>query len=132
VEQTQERQRAVLGILMSAAGHGSATDLFAQTTQLAKNQKVPFETVLEVLYSFLTDLLELSANCAEPALRNATLGKELISLSKRVNPLWVEKAAEGLDQLDARLRRNINKQLGLDAVALSLSAAQSKNNRGRF
>jgi hypothetical protein len=27
---------------------------------------------------------------------------------------------EGLDQLHGRLRRNINRQLGLDAVAISL------------
>ena len=87
---------------------------------------MPFETVLEVLYSLLTDLLELSADCAEPALRNATLGKELASLSKRIDPLWVAQAVEGLDQLGSRLRRNINRQLGLDAVALSLAGGNRK------
>ena len=40
-----------------------SADLFAQTAQLAKGQKVPFETVLELLYSLLTDLLEISAGC---------------------------------------------------------------------
>ena len=45
----------------------SFADLFAQTTQLAKGQKVPFETVLELFYSLLTDLLELSAGCADPS-----------------------------------------------------------------
>ena len=117
-----ELRRAVLRVLTSAAEGRSFTDLFAQTAQLAKGQRVPFETVLELFYSLLTDLLELSAGCAEPRLRNPIFGKELASLSRRVDPLWVAHAVQGLDELSGRLRRNINRQLGLDAVAMSLVA----------
>ena len=61
----------------AAAEARSSANLFAQTTLLTKGQRVPFETVLEVFYSLLTDLLELSADCAGPALRNPPLEKEL-------------------------------------------------------
>lgn len=115
-----ELRRAVLHILMSAAEGHSFSELFSQTTQLVKGQSVPFETVLELFYSLLTDLLEISAGCVEPKLRNPIFGKELTSLGRRVTSAWVERAVQGLDELSGRVRRNINKQLGLDAVAASL------------
>jgi DNA polymerase III subunit delta' len=127
LQQTLELQRAALGVLAAAIEGQATSNLFAQTTQLAKGQKVSFETALEVLYSLLTDLLELSAGGADKALRNATLGKELSSLSKRVDSLWVARAVEGLDELGSRLRRNINKQLGLDVVGLSLAEGRRKS-----
>jgi hypothetical protein len=58
-------------------------------------------------------------------LRNPSLGKELETLSKKVDVKWVSKAVEGFDALHARLRRNINRSLGLDAVAISLAGALS-------
>ena len=96
------------------------SDLFAQTTQLAKGQKVPFETVLELFYSLLTDLLELSAGFAGQGFAIRASARRLATLSRRVDPAWVAQAVEGLDELGGRLRRNINRQLGLDAVAMSL------------
>ena len=114
-------RRSVLGVLAtSLEPHGSG-DLFAKTAELAKGLEVPFETVLEMFYSLLTDLLELSAGSKEPLLRNPALAKDLVSLSRRIDPNWVTRAVDGLDELTRRLRRNINKQLGLDAVAVSLA-----------
>ncbi len=119
-----ELRRTALGILAAAATIRPSANLFAQTTLLTKGQRAPFETVLEVFYSLLTDLLEVSADCAGPALRNPSLEKELLDLGQRVDSLWVARAMEGLDELASRARRNINRQLGLDAVALSLSGDQ--------
>jgi DNA polymerase-3 subunit delta' len=121
VEEAADLRRRVLQLLSDAAEARSSSQLFAQTTQLAKGQKLPFESVLELFYSLLTDLLELSAGCASLKLRNPTLAKELAALGKRVDPQWVSQAVTGLDELGSRLRRNVNRQLGLDAVVLSLS-----------
>ena len=122
-------------VLRRARGGGRARVprriLFAQTAQLAKGQKVPFETVLELFYSFLTDLLELSAGCADPVLRNPTLGKELASLSKRVDPAVGGAGRGSARRIGGRLRRNINRQLGLDAVAMSLAGRSGKITRMR-
>ena len=121
VEEAAELRRRVFQLLSDAAEARSSSALFAQTAQLAKGQKLPFESVLELFYSLLTDLLELSAGCANLKLRNPTLAKELAALGKRVDPQWVSQAVTGLDELGSRLRRNVNRQLGLDAVVLSLS-----------
>ena len=58
--------------------------------------------------------------------RNPILRKELANLSRRVDPAWVARAVAALDELSGRLRRNINRQLGLDAVALSLAGNQKQ------
>jgi hypothetical protein len=54
-------------------------------------------------------------------LRNPALRRELETLSKKVDQAWVSKAVAGFDVLHARMRRNINRSLGLDAVAISLA-----------
>jgi len=121
LQRAAELRQSAIRFLATAAEGRSAIDLFAQTAQLAKGQKVPFETILELFYSLLTDVLELSAGCADTEPRNPIVRKELVSLSKRIDPEWVAKAVVHLDELSARLRRNINKQMGLDALALELS-----------
>ena len=129
VEEAADLRRRALQLLADAAEARSSAGLFVQTAQLAKGQKLPFESVLELFYSLLTDLLELSAGCANLTLRNPTLAKELAALGKRVDPQWVSRAVEGLDELWSRLRRNVNRQLGLDAVVLSLSQERPGGNR---
>jgi hypothetical protein len=44
----------------------------------------------------------------------------LETLSKKVDLEWVLRATHGLDILESRLRRNIGRQLGLDAYVASL------------
>ena len=129
LEEAAELRRRALQLLANAADAHSAAGLFAQTTQFAKGQKLPFESVLELFYSLLTDLLELSAGCAQRTLRNPALAKELAALGKRVDPQWVSQAVAGLDELGSRLRRNVNRQLGLDAVILSLSQERQMAHR---
>jgi hypothetical protein len=46
----------------------------------------------------------------------------LETLSKRINLDWVVRATEGLDSLESRLKRNVGRQLGLDAYVASLTA----------
>jgi len=107
-------------VLERAIEARSYSDLFAGTAQLVKGQKESFENVLELFYSVLTDLLELSLGPKHCVLRNPALRQELETLSRKINLEWVVQAAGGLDELHGRLRRNINRQLGLDAVALSM------------
>jgi len=123
-------RRDCLTVLERSLDLRGVSNLFASTSALAKSQEVAFENVLEVFYSLLTDLLELSCSPSQRALRNPSLRKELEALSKKVDIRWVSKAAKGFDSLHARLRRNINRSLGLDAVAISL--AQAVPESGRF
>ena len=113
--------RDALTILERAAELRGVSDLFASTAALAKSQEIAFENVLEVFYSLLTDLLDLSSSSTKKVLRNPALGRELETLSKKIDVAWVSRAVDGFDVLHARTRRNINRSLGLDAVAISLS-----------
>jgi DNA polymerase-3 subunit delta' len=61
-------------------------------------------------------------------LRNAPLAKELETLSKAVTATWVMQAVSGFDDLYAGMRRNLNRQLGLDALASSLTPQLARAN----
>ena len=110
-----------LTILERSVELRGVSDLFAATAALAKSQEIAFENVLEVFYSLLTDLLDLSNSSTKKVLRNPALRPELETLSKKIDMAWITKAVNGFDVLHARTRRNINRSLGLDAVAISLT-----------
>ena len=121
VEATARLQRDALTVLERAVELRGVSNLFASTSALAKSQEIAFENVLEVFYSLLTDLLDMSSSSSKKMLRNPALRRELETLSKKVDIAWITKAVEGFDVLHSRMRRNINRSLGLDAVALSLA-----------
>jgi len=115
-----EKRRNALRILEHAARGQGFSQLFASTAALAKDRESSFEEQLQVFYGLLTDLLELTSKIKEPVLRNASLANGLESLSKSVDSAWVLRAIAGFDELYAGARRNLNRQLGLDALAASL------------
>ncbi len=124
-EKESQRRRSALSILDRASRGEEFAQLFAQTAAISKDREISFEEQLAVFYSLLSDLLEISSAIKSPQIRNTPLRKELDSLGKRVNPHWVMRALRGLDQLAAGARRNLNRQLGLDALAADLSPALS-------
>jgi DNA polymerase-3 subunit delta' len=121
VAATAKLQRDVLTVLERAVELRGVSNLFASTSALAKSQEIAFENVLEVFYSLLTDLLDLSSSSSKKMLRNPALRRELEILSKKIDVAWINTAVEGFDTLHFRMRRNINRSLGLDAVAISLA-----------
>jgi DNA polymerase-3 subunit delta' len=122
LEETLRLRREALRVLELACDGRSLGALFAATGPLVKGQKESFENILELFYSLVSDLLELSSGSSNCVLRNPTLRKDLEALSKKVDLEWAGRALEGLDHLHSRLRRNINRQLGLDALSVSLAA----------
>ena len=122
VEATAQRRAEALRILERAAQGQGFAQIFAATAALAKDRESSFEDQISVFYGLLTDLLELTSKIKEPVLRNLPLAKELTALSKSVNTAWVMRAIAGFDELYAGTRRNLNRQLGLDAVAASLAS----------
>ncbi len=121
VEAEAQARRNALRILERAARGQGYAQLFSDTAALAKNRESSFAEQLAVFYTLLTDLLELTARVKQPLLRNPALAMELEALSRAVNVQWVQRAMDGLDELFAGTRRNLNRQLGLDAVAASLA-----------
>jgi DNA polymerase-3 subunit delta' len=126
VEKTAQARRNALRILERAARGQGFAQLFVDTSALAKDRDSSFEDQISVFYGLLTDLLELTSKVKEPALRNAPLAKELASLSNSVDSIWVLRAIAGFDELYAGARRNLNRQLGLDALSASLAPKDSR------
>jgi DNA polymerase-3 subunit delta' len=121
IEAAAESRKQALRILSRAAQGQGFAQLFTDTAALAKDRDSSFEDQIAIFYGLLTDLLELTSKIREPVLRNLPLGKELESLSKSVDSAWVLRAIAGFDELHAGARRNLNRQLGLDALAASLA-----------
>jgi DNA polymerase III subunit delta' len=120
LEQAAQQRRNALRILERAARGEGFAQLFAETAALAKDRESSFEEQIAMFYGLLSDLLELTSGVKQPALRNAPLAKELSALANFVNTAWVMRAISGFDELHSGARRNLNRQLGLDALAASL------------
>lgn len=127
VEDAAEKRKAALRILERAARGQGFAQLFADTSALAKDRESSFEELIAVFYSLLSDLLELNAGVRSPRLRNPQLTQELAALARSINSAWIARAIAGMDKLASGARRNLNRQLGLDSLAVSLSPAQPKS-----
>jgi len=121
LEESTRLRRSILRVVETAVQGGKSSELFAATAQLAKQEKESFENIISLLYSLLTDLLELSLGPKSSFSRNPDLQAELTTLSRKIDFEWILRATRGLDQLESRLRRNISRQLGLDSMLVSLS-----------
>ncbi len=125
VEQTAQRRKDALRILERAARGQDFSQLFAATAAMAKDKDASFDEQIAVFYGLLSDLLEVTAHIKVPQLRNLPLARELQSLGNSVDTAWVMRAIVGFDELHFGARRNLNKQLGLDALAASLASSSS-------
>ena len=121
VEKESQRRREALKILDRASRGEEFAHIFAQTAALAKDREISFEDQLSVFYSLLSDLLEISSGIHTPEIRNLPLRKELELVARRFNVNSILQALRGLDLLATGARRNLNKQLGLEAFAADLS-----------
>lgn len=118
--ESKRLRRGVLELIEQGIRGEKFSSVFAATAQLAKQEKESFENILTLFYSLLTDLLEASQSPENFSPRNPDLRGEVAALGKNIQWPWIERAAQGLDRLDGRLRRNIGRQLGLDAYIASL------------
>jgi DNA polymerase III subunit delta' len=131
IEQASEQRRTALRILERAARGEGFAQLFAETAALAKDRESSFEEQIAVFYGLLSDLLELTSGAKQLALRNVPLAKELTALANSVDTAWVMRAISGFDELHAGARRNLNRQLGLDALAASLVTTPGRHTVSR-
>ena len=113
-------RREVLRLISDAAAGKSYRAIFAATARLVKNESESFENLLPLFYSLLADLLESSHSPKDFVPRNPDLQEDLERLASNITDTWVARATDGLDRLQSRLRRNVGRQLGLDALAVTL------------
>jgi len=115
-----ERGRAGMLALLEAASGAAPFESWLRYAESAAARKDRLEDLLRILYVLLEDLLWLRYSA--DGIRNADLRAELEALAARVSFAWLRRALEKVDELAGLVRRNIQKNLALDALILELRA----------
>lgn len=125
------RQQALELVRVAAQAKFDPKLFFAATASLARKDpqgeiepgegREAFEFSLDILYSLLTDILYSKVDAANLGLRHPDLRSELQRLGSQISWRWLNQAVGHLDRLQGWQRRNINRQLALDAWALELA-----------
>ena len=97
------------------------TELFKVTESYRSGAegREKIENLLRTLYSLLEDLMFLQSGAAQ-LVRNTDILGELRKMSESADFAWVQRAAEGLGEVERGLRRNLLRSLSLDAFATAL------------
>ncbi len=117
--ETYDRRRsAMLTLLRVAAGMEQFGMWMKHSDSIGARKTEKLEQYLEVLYSLIEDVMRLSHGA--PAMRNADIQRDLEALSARVSFDWLRKITGRVDDLVDLARRNIQKSIALDAIAVGL------------
>jgi len=112
--------RSALGgnTLGTNSGH---TELFKVTESYRSGAegREKIGTLLRTVYSLLEDLMFLQSG-APQLVRNTDILGELAKMSEAADFAWVQRAADGLGEVERGLRRNLLRSLSLDAFATAL------------
>ncbi|HKC00441.1 MAG TPA: hypothetical protein VKD23_16780 [Terriglobales bacterium] len=108
-------------MLKSALGGGDHTELFKTTEgyRSGAEGRAKIDSLLRTSYSLLEDLMFLQSGAAQ-LVRNTDILGELKKMSESADFAWVQRAAEGLGEVERGLRRNLLRSLSLDAFATAL------------
>src|SRR5258705_885707 len=110
-----------LVLLNSALRGGEHTELFKMTESFRAGAegREKIENLLRTLYSLLEDLMFLESGTPQ-LLRNTDIQGELKKLSEAADFAWINRAAQGLGEVERGMRRNLLRSLSLDAFATAL------------
>lgn len=114
------RKDALL-LLTTALEQNDHTALFRATDgyRAGGDGKAKTDLLIAVLYSILEDLLMLQSGTPD-LMHNADITPELATIAQRVEFRWIERAAAGLSEVQAGMRRNLLRSLSLDGYSSSL------------
>jgi DNA polymerase-3 subunit delta' len=110
--------KAALG---SSGNDNDHTELFKTTESYRSGAegRAKIDTLLRTLYALLEDLMFLQSGTAQ-LVRNTDILGELKKMSEAADFAWVQRASEGLGEVERGLRRNLLRSLSLDAFATAL------------
>ena len=119
-----DRQREAMLTLLEVAAGAAPFSAWIRQSESATVRQERLEVLLTVLYGLLRDVLVLSRDREDRfALRNADIRPRLESLAARVDFPWLRRAVDRVDELVSLVRRNIQKNLALDALIAELLPA---------
>jgi len=116
------RNHALIMLKSALGGNDNAhTELFktTETYRPGAEGRAKIDNLLRTLYSLLEDLMFLQSGAGQ-LVRNTDILAELKRLSESADFAWLQRAAEGLGEVERGLRRNLLRSLSLDAFATAL------------
>jgi len=116
-------RESLLRLLTAGIEGKNYARLFAEAQKLS-SEKEGLENLIEVLYSLLQDILHITTKASGDPLRNTDRPKMLLQVARTLGAAEVTRVAAALGGLEQNLRRNVSRQLSLEAFAIGLSPAQ--------
>ncbi len=115
-----------LVLLKSALGGKDSdhTELFktTETYRAGAEGREKIGNLLRTFYSLLEDLMFLQSGTPQ-LVRNTDILGELKKMSEATDFAWLQRASDGLGEVERGLRRNLLRSLSLDAFATALERA---------
>jgi DNA polymerase-3 subunit delta' len=120
----RQERRTLIELLELLASGNDRPRLLKAAEYIGKKEREDFEKELALIFSLLRDLFMLAAGRGAGAIVNIDVVDRLTPLAQKIGLrrliTWVEK----FDQLRARLRININRQIATEAALLALGEAR--------
>ena len=117
------RREAMLALIRTALGTAGFGEMAGRLEGIARKSGEKIELLVEMAEGLLRDLLHLRLGSGR--LINGDIREELRELAERVELDWVDKASRRLGELNELGRRNIQKQVALEALAIGLRRARA-------
>jgi DNA polymerase III subunit delta' len=116
LEAYDRRREAMLALLKTASGLETFAGWMKYSEAIAARRTEKLEWYLEVLYSLIGDVVRLGHGMTE--VRNRDIRGEIEALARKVSFTWLQKMVQRVDELVELARRNIQKTIALDALAV--------------
>jgi DNA polymerase-3 subunit delta' len=122
-EYTTARLDALTILRNSQTSDHTALFKMTETYRAGAEGQVRTTALLRALASILEDILLLQGGAAN-RVRNIDIQRELQTFADTFTFAWIESAVRGLDAVQSGLRRNLLRNVSLDAFAAELEAAR--------
>jgi DNA polymerase III subunit delta' len=122
IEAYERRRTAMLALLKVASGLEPFGSWLKHSDSIAARRSEKLDSYLDALYMLLDDILRWTHGVT--AIRNADVRQEIEALAGRVSFTWLRAAVAKVDALMELVRRNIQKSIALDALAVDLRTSK--------
>jgi hypothetical protein len=113
-----KRRGAMLKLLQSGSGEATFAEWAKVSESVAALRNEKLDGYLKVLYGLLEDVVVLQHGAGD--IRNTDIRRELEVIARRVSFEWIRRAVGRVDELVEFVRRNIQKNIALDAFVAEL------------
>jgi DNA polymerase-3 subunit delta' len=121
------RSHALIMLKSALSGKNANSDhseLFKTTESYRSGAegRTKIESLFRTMYSLLEDVMFLQSD-SQQLVRNTDILGELKKMAESADFAWVQRAADGLGEVERGMRRNLLRSLSLDAFATALEGA---------